>query len=335
MLEHHAAAACLRNPISAWSSLAQPIAQRHEAWAQVLSEYFLPWTLSSPRQPVLSASVRQRSLDDCRFVHCTSDPVSGFRRSGEIGRTDGDFYNVLYVLAGMERLKFQGREVALSAGQFILWDSERRMEFAVHQRLEKLTLVVPERVMRNLLPNAQDYVGTPIDGNHGMGRLFTNHLRSMQHEIWGMSPTDVTHVRSPTLELLARTYASLPGRRRLSVRAETFRRVRTFILEHLSEPELTPQRIAKENHISVRYLHLLFVDAGSSVSAWVRSQRLERCAADLANPALAQQSITQIAHRWGFNDLGHFGKLLHRKFGASPREYRRRHLDKSEALGST
>ena len=99
-----------------------------------------------------------------------------------------------------------------------------------------------------------------------------------------------------------------------------------LVLEHLSEPELTPQRIAKENHISLRYLHLLFVDAGITVSAWIRSQRLERCAADLANPALAEQSITQIAHRWGFNDLGHFGKLLHRKFGASPRDYRRQHL---------
>ena len=326
MLEHPAAAACLRNPVSAWSSLAQPIARRHEAWAEVLSEYFLPWTLSSPRQPVLSASVRQRSLDDCRFVHCTSDPVGGFRRAGEIGRTDGDFYNLLYVLSGMERLRFQGRDVALTAGQFILWDSERRMEFDVQQRLEKLTLVIPERVMRNLLPNAQDFVGTPIDGSHGLGRLFTSHLRSMQNEIWDMSATDVTHVRSPTLELLARTYATLPGRRRLSVRAETFRRVRTFVLEHLSEPELTPQRIARENHISLRYLHLLFVDAGVTVSAWIRSQRLERCAADLANPALAAQSITQIAHRWGFNDLGHFGKLLHRKFGSSPREYRRHHL---------
>jgi AraC-like DNA-binding protein len=298
----------------------------------VLSEYFLPWTLSSRPQAVLSASVRQRSLEDCRFVHCTSDPVSGFRRAGEIARTDGDFYNVLYVLAGMERLKFQGREVALSAGQFILWDSDRRMEFDVQRRLEKITLVVPERVMRNLLPNAQDFVGTPIDGSHGLGRLFTNHLRSMQREIWDMNATDVTHVRSPTLELLARTYATLPGRRRLSVRAETFRRVRTFVLEHLSEPELTPQRIAKENHISLRYLHLLFVDAGITVSAWIRSQRLERCAADLANPALTQQSITQIAHRWGFNDLGHFGKLLHRKFGASPREYRRRLLQEGRTV---
>jgi AraC-like DNA-binding protein len=327
MLDHNAAAGCPRYPVTAWSSLAHPLAHRHEAWAQTLSEYFLPWTLSSPRQPAISASVRQRALDDCRFVQCASDPISGFRRTGEISRTNGDFYNVLYVLSGMELLKFQGREVPLTAGQFILWDSDRRMEFSVQQRLEKLTLVIPERVMRNLLPNAQDFVGTPIDGSHGLGRLFTSHLRSVHHEIWNMSATDLAHVRSPTLELLARTYASLPGRRRLSVRAETFRRVRSYILEHLSDPDLTPQSIAKHNQISVRYLHLLFGDVDDSVSAWIRSQRLERCAEDLANPALAQQSITRIAHRWGFNDLGHFGKLLHRKFGSSPREYRRRSLE--------
>lgn len=326
MLERSAGQGGLRNPVSAWSSLAHPITDRHEAWAQVLSEYFLPWTLSSPQQASISASVRQCTLEDCRFIQCASDPVSGFRMAGEIGRTNGDFYNVLYVLSGVELLKFQGREVPLAAGHFILWDSGRRMEFSVRERLEKLTLVIPERQMRSLLPNAQDYVGIPIDGRHSMGRLFTGHLRAMRREIWTMSTNDLAYVRSPTLELLARTYASVPARRRPSVRAETFRRIRSYILEHLPDPDLMPQRIADANKVSLRYLHLLFADAQTSVSAWIRDQRLERCAQDLANPALAHQSITQIAYRWGFNDLGHFGKLVRRKLGTSPREYRRRHV---------
>jgi AraC-like DNA-binding protein len=328
MLERSAAGSHLRNPISSWSSLAHPVRERHEAWAQVLSEYFLPWTLSSPQQAATSASVRQCTLDDCRFVQCSSDPVSGFRLAGEIGRTNGDFFNVLYVVKGAELLKFQGREVALPAGHFILWDSERRMEFSVTQRLEKLTLVIPERQMRSLLPNAQDYVGIPIDGHHGMGRMLTGHLRAMQREIWSMSANDLAHVRSPTLELLARTYASTACRRRRSVRAETFQRIRTFILEHLPDADLTPRRIAKVSNVSIRYLHLLFNDTGTTVSAWIRGQRLERCLQDLSNPALAHQSITQIAYRWGFNDLGHFGKLLRKRIGASPTEYRRRELQK-------
>lgn len=326
MLECNATAACPRYPVFSWSSLAQPATSRFETWSQVLSDCFLPWTLnSSPRSGVF-ANVRQRSLDDCSFIQCASDPVSGFRRAAEIGRTNGDFYNVLYVLSGAELLKFQGREVCLSAGSFILWDSGRRMEFSVQQRLEKLTLVIPERVMRNLLPNAQDYVGIPIDGRHGMGRLLTSHLRLMRQELWEMSATDVAHVRSPTLELLARAYASVPGKRRASMRAATFSRVRSFILEHLAEPELSPHWIARQNRISVRYLHALFRDIDTTVSAWIRGQRLERCARDLADPTLAAESITRIAHRWGFNDLGHFGKLFHRQFGVSPRNYRHRQL---------
>lgn len=328
MLERNATAACPRYPVFAWSSLAQPIASRYETWSQVLSDCFLPWTLSSSPRAGVVASVRQRSLEDCNFIECSSDPVSGFRRAAEIGRTNGDFYNVLYVLSGAELLKFKGREVCLTAGSFILWDSGRRMEFSVQQRLSKLTLVIPERVMRNLLPNAQDYVGIPIDGRHGMGRLLTSHLRLMRQELWDMSAADVAHVRSPTLELLARAYASVPGRRRASLRAATFGRVRSFILEHLAEPDLSPQRIARENRISVRYLHALFHDLDTSVSAWIRSQRLDRCARDLVDPALAHESITRIAHRWGFNDLGHFGKLIHRRFGVSPRDYRRRHTPK-------
>lgn len=323
MLVQSAVVQASRNPVSAWSSLAHPVARRYDAWADVLSEYFLPWTVNRPDSSAVRASVRQCALDDCRFVQCSSDPVSGFRRSGEIGRTSGDFYNVLCVIAGSELLTFQDREVVLQAGHFILWDSQRRMTFRVNERIEKLTLIVPEQQVRSLLPNAQDYVGIPLDGRHGMGRLLTDHLRAMAREIWTMSTSDLRYLRSPTLELLARTYAAAPCRRRRSLRAETFQRIRAHIAAHLSESDLTPMHIARANRVSLRYLHLLFRGNGTTVGAWIRAQRLERCLQDLSNPGLAAQSITQIAYRWGFNDAGYFGKLVRRQLGMSPREFRR------------
>ncbi len=312
------------DPVSSWSSQLVPPRDRHDAWAHVLSDFFLPWTVTSRPLPDVAAAVRQCRLDDCRYIDCSSNPISGQRTAGEIGRTRGEYFSLLYVVSGMEVLKFQGREILLPQDHFVLWDSDRRMEFAVARPLVKLTLVVPERQIRSLLPNAQDYVGVAVDGSRGMGRLFTDHLRALRREIWQMNTTERTALRTPTLDLLSRAYASVACRKRPSGRAETFRRIREYVLRNLTDGELTPSRIAAANRVSIRYVHRLFAGEATTAAAWIRAQRIERCKLDLSNPQLAQRSITQIAYGWGFNDVGHFGKVFRKAVGVPPGEFRRR-----------
>lgn len=325
MLEH-AGNRALEDPVNSWSSEGVPARERHAAWAQTLSDFFLPWTVTSRPTDTVLAHVRQRHLDDCRYIQCMSGPISGERTYGEIGRTRGDYFSLLYVVSGMEVLKLEGREIVLPRDHFILWDSERRMEFTVLQPLEKVTLVVPERQMRALLPNAQDYVGVPVANTGGMGRLFTDHLRALRREIWQMRGSDLARLRSPTLDLLVRAYASVPCRLRPSARAETLRRVREFMSAHLGDSDLTPLKAARANRISIRYLHLLFADESTTAAGWIREQRIARCKQDLANAQLANRSITQIAYDWGFNDVGHFGKVFRRSVGMSPGSFRRQSL---------
>ena len=54
---------------------------------------------------------------------------------------------------------------------------------------------------------------------------------------------------------------------------------------------------------------------------------LERCAEELASQQKCQQSITQIAYKWGFTDSAHFSRSFKRRFNSSPREYRRMSLN--------
>ena len=48
-----------------------------------------------------------------------------------------------------------------------------------------------------------------------------------------------------------------------------------------------PERIAKAHFISTRYVHKLFQPEGTTVSAWIRSRRLEGARRDLADPEFA------------------------------------------------
>jgi AraC-like DNA-binding protein len=73
----------------------------------------------------------------------------------------------------------------------------------------------------------------------------------------------------------------------------------------------------------VRYLYRLFEAQGTTVAAWIRHRRLERCRADLADPALGGAPVSAVAVRWGLPDPAHFSRLFKRAYGLPPAEYRR------------
>jgi AraC-like DNA-binding protein len=100
-------------------------------------------------------------------------------------------------------------------------------------------------------------------------------------------------------------------------------RARSFIEEHLSDPQLTPALVAKEIGVSLRQLQNLFAAEESTVADWIRSRRLERCRHDLADLTLGHVPVSKIGSRWGFSNPSHFSKLFRAKYGISPRDYRR------------
>jgi AraC-like DNA-binding protein len=63
------------------------------------------------------------------------------------------------------------------------------------------------------------------------------------------------------------------------------------------------------------------------VGTHIRRRRLERCRAELADPLHAGERVTEIALRWGFNDMPHFSRVFRAAFGASPRDYRSARLE--------
>ena len=99
-------------------------------------------------------------------------------------------------------------------------------------------------------------------------------------------------------------------------------RIQAFIQQRLGDPELSPGVIAAAHHISLRYLHKLFQEQGTTVAGWIRQRRLEACRRDLADPALASRPVAAIAARWGYPNASHFGQVFRTAHGMPPQEYR-------------
>ncbi|MGY1624264.1 helix-turn-helix domain-containing protein [Geodermatophilus sp. SYSU D00965] len=118
--------------------------------------------------------------------------------------------------------------------------------------------------------------------------------------------------------------AAAPDRPMPAAPAETtVTRVLADVRRRLTDPGLTPERIAAAHNVSVRQLYKEFAEAGLSLEQTVIAERLELARSMLASPSGRRRSIAATARSCGFADPSHFTRRFRAAFGTTPREWQR------------
>jgi AraC-like DNA-binding protein len=97
-------------------------------------------------------------------------------------------------------------------------------------------------------------------------------------------------------------------------------RIEAYVQQHLTDPALSPESIARAHHISVRQLYKLWSGREPGLAEWIMRGRLEGARRDIAKDG--SPGIAAVARRWGFTDPTHFGRRFRAAYGVSPREWR-------------
>lgn len=301
-----------------WSTA--PVAPRHRfaRWQEAVSATHLPWDIPSRRRVApYAATLRAHHGAALRIIECRCDPCAGRRGRHELSRSDDAWFGVLHVIEGRERVRQAGREIDLGPGDLLLWDSTRPIDFAIGQALRKVTLLLPQRQVVAIVPDAHDRVGQPVSGVHGPGAVFASHVRMLATEYSGVPAAQRATLEAATFDLLSVAWSSV----RPAAGEDPLEHLKAAILSQLGDPDLSPARVAAQQGLSLRQLHRIFEAAETTVSRWIWQQRLERCRADLrTHPHLP---ILAIAFRWGFSDAAHFSRAFRQRFGVSARDWRR------------
>jgi AraC-like DNA-binding protein len=105
------------------------------------------------------------------------------------------------------------------------------------------------------------------------------------------------------------------------IRAARLHAIKNDILAHITS-DLSLSNIAARHRLSARYVGMLFESEGTSMTEFVREERLRRARSLLLNPRFAARRIAEIAYEVGFHDLSYFNRSFRRRFGQSPSEMR-------------
>lgn len=304
-----------------------PSNDQFDAWSESISKTYVPLKAKAHvgNSPFGGELIAQ-SLGSTSLTVISGGSCEVARTADTIRASDPGFLKLGLQLHGYCVLTQDGREAALTPGDFALYDTRCQYQLAFDTDFRTLVVMFP----RDLLPLRQSelrqFTARRVSGRRGIGALIAPLLLNMSEQMYHDELSANVELSSAVVNLLAAAFSEQLGCA-TRVPAETHRtalvlRIKAFIDARLDDPQLSTSRIAEAHHISPRYLQKLFESEATTVTDWIRLRRLERCRNDLIDPRYTAVSIGAIAARWGLLDSSYFSRLFKATYGAAPREFR-------------
>jgi len=307
-----------------WETGASPGTQ-YESWVDVLNDRFGRWEADLPVAKSFYARTSSCQIDSTQFVECICDPCAATRPFGRNFIGGAETLTFQLVLSGQERFEIGENRYILSPGDLLIWNDLNAMRFEVLERLHKVSVTVPMARLKSWVPTRWH----SIDGFHPKGSPVASVVSSlataMLPEALNARLMDGHAVADAMLGSLVCVLGTESGFA-TGLRDSYILKAKAYIMRNLGEPTLSPAEVAEATGVSVRHLHSLFESVGLSVHEFIMSKRLERIYQDLANEAMRNRTITEIAFSWGFQSSAHFSRRFKEAFSQSPSAFRKTHL---------
>ena len=292
---------------------------------------FLPIDMDRVGEGEFRGEIRQRLVQGLSFTSIACDPVEVRCGAAQLSAAPQGMRRGEYLLrlqqAGRSAFSQFGRRALLEPGEFTLVDPN-----ATHSLSNEFGPVqcfhigVPRELLDERLNDARPFCALRFSGDSGPGRVALSMLAVVSEEAPALRRAELYQAVRGAIALVVPELLRRAARSPQTMKADRdslHRHLLSYIDLNLSDPALSPQRIAEATGISVRTLFKLFESADTSVAELVRERRLERCRQDLMDRSRSAETITSIAFANGFSDAAHFSRSFKQRYGVSPRMLRR------------
>jgi AraC family transcriptional activator of tynA and feaB len=307
--------------------------ERLTYWLEVATRGYVEHEFRPEDPNAFVGSVKISTLPGVGLATFAAAPAQIRRSERSAVRADNGDLLVCLQRTGETHISQDGRETVLRGRGIFVVDSQRPFEINLRTFCTSMVARIPRSVLEARIGNLAGLPARPITPASGIGTLAMGFLDLLPDQAETLDDVTGLKVAEQMLDLLALAFTAAENRSPAlsSPRATALMRLKSTIERLLIEPGLKPEQVAVETGISVRYANALLAEEHTSIERYVAERRLERCRSALEDAAQAHRSIGEIAFKWGFSDLSHFGRRFKARYGQTPTEYRRRHLEPAPA----
>ncbi|UOR00553.1 helix-turn-helix domain-containing protein [Leucobacter allii] len=295
-----------------------------DEWVRLVGNRFVPLSIFTGSPETFAGTLRSRNVDGTCVTDIQASSHSVHRLERAIRRDHRDHLKLSLQLEGSGLVMQDGRSAQLEPGDAAIYDTARPYTLEYAGEMRSLVMLFPHSMLGISAGRVHTVTAVRLAGDTGIGRVICPFMQHLAENLDALDGANGSRIMHSAFELIT---ALLSSEIQASASAEpgstvTFEIVRQYIDEHLTEPELNNDAIARAHFISTRQLQYLFQEERLTVSGYVRHRRLERARIGLEDAAQNERSVLQIAQSAGFVDLSHFSKLFKATYGTSPRDYR-------------
>jgi transcriptional regulator GlxA family with amidase domain len=149
-------------------------------------------------------------------------------------------------------------------------------------------------------------------------------MRSASRELPGMGEAAARGVGEAITQFVHLAMLDLAGIGTAVTQREALReRIKQHVAQHLGDPALGVDAVARALNCSRRQLYNAFAEEADGVAGYILARRLEACRQAFDDRTTSHRSITDIALAFGFSNMAHFSRVFRAHLGVAPSDYRR------------
>jgi AraC-like DNA-binding protein len=298
--------------------------RRYAAWRDAICDVYVHVDVKAVDPDRYRGFIREAKFGEVVLTDILLSEQRIRRNNRHISQLDKDCYYIQLVHKGNISVVQRGQTHRSNAARGAIFSATEQYELYGHGEVRSFYLELPRDEFAQRFPRERIPVSATIDTTQGLGRIATEFCATLATEGTKLEPGSRAHLGGQLMDMLAFTLLTSEGDMPAAegaVKKARLRSVQQWIEAHIADPNLSLERVAGANGMSLRYLHVLFEDCEMSVSEWIWNRRLQLCYDRIAKGD--SRSITAIAFDHGFNSSAHFSTMFRHKYGVSPREVAR------------
>lgn len=318
-------------PASRFASTAAPPTVTYTAslgaFRDAVSSSFVPLEATAASRRAFAATLSAAGTDGVVFTEVRATPHQIERTHQTIASGGSGYYKVSLMLAGTGLLVQDGREVVMRPGELSFYDTSRPYSLVFDEEFRNLIMMFPKDRVEFPTTLVDSLTAVSLTGELPLASAVSQFISQASPQFGTLPLAAQTKLTHTSVQLINTIFSAVLGLSAESAhpRQAMMQQITAYINSNLGMPGLSPRSIAEANFISTRHLHALFAEMDTTVSAWIRERRLDRCRRDLVDPAQTHRGVASIAAGWGFSDAAHFSRVFRAAYGLSPTELRRQH----------
>jgi AraC family transcriptional regulator, positive regulator of tynA and feaB len=290
-------------------------------WREAVCDAIIELDIEADSERPFSAHLDQ---GHCGPVDFSKINVTGsqklVRSRAAIAHSGHDQFELVYFNRCDGYLAHAGREVEIKSNQCVLIDGNRPYSLDMRGPSRNISVHIPAKWLAARLPSLDHAIAHPVDCNNPIGSALASLIGGMADQGAGSDQLDCMLV-----EQIVGTFCLALGPMNAHgthYSNRLFERVRQT-MQHLSHDQsLNAANLASELGISLRYLHAVFSQAGTTYGQELQACRLDSAARMLRDQRFRGTSINEIAYRAGYSEASHFSRRFKEAKGMTPAAYR-------------